>query len=179
MRNLLTQFATTEGASGDLFSALGIDWKMLVLQIIAFLILVWLLAKFVYPVLIKSVDERQAKIEESTRAADEARVKAEAAEKEVEKLLAQARKDAKGIVATAKAEAVASVEAAEAKATDRAKKIIESAHEQIEKDVIAAKKTLHNETIELVAQATEKVLRQKIDTKADQALVASSVKEVQ
>lgn len=174
--NTLTQFATTE-SSNNVFVALGIDWKMLILQIIAFVILVALLGKYVYPWLMKSVDERQDAIEAGVRAAEEAKEKAEKAEKEVEKLMAQARKDAKDIVSTAKDEATAAVATAESKATDRAKKIVENAHDQIEKDVIAAKKALHNETLELVASATETILGEKVDSKADQALVTKAVKE--
>lgn len=174
--NTLTQFATTE-SSNNVFVALGIDWKMLILQIIAFVILVALLGKYVYPWLMKSVDERQDAIEAGAKAAEEAKEKAEKAEKEVEKLMAQARKDAKDIVSTAKDEATAAVATAESKATDRAKKIVENAHDQIEKDVIAAKKALHNETLELVASATETILGEKVDSKADQALVAKAVKE--
>lgn len=180
MEYYVTQFAETGTSSeGGIFGALGIDITMLVLQAIAFLILVWLLSKFVYPVLIKAVDDRQAKIEESTKAADTAKEMAEDAQQEVTKLLAIARKEAKDIVATAKDEATASIEASDSKAVARAQKIVENAHNQIEKDVIAAKKALHNETIDLVALATEKVLQQKVDNKVDQSLVASAVKEVQ
>ncbi len=53
----VTQFAATEEvASGDILTTLGIHWELLVFQIIAFLILVWALGKFVYPWLMKSVD---------------------------------------------------------------------------------------------------------------------------
>lgn len=175
---LLTQFAATE-PKGDLFAALGIDWKMLILQIVAFLILVWLLQKYVYPWLMKSVDERQETIEASVKAAEEAQQKAESAEKEVAALLGTARKEARDIVATAKDEALAAVELADAKATDRAKKIVASAHEQIEKDVIAAKKTLHNETIDLVAAATEAVLGKTMTVAIDKQVVGAAIKEAE
>jgi F-type H+-transporting ATPase subunit b len=178
MEYYLTQFAATEASSeGGIFGALGIDVTTLVLQAVAFLILVWLLGKFVYPVLIKTLDERQAKIEESTQAADEAKQAAENAEQEVAKLLVQARKEAKDIVATAKDEATAAIEAAEAKAGTRAEKIVASAKEQIEKDVIAAQKTLHNQTIDLVASATEKILGQSVDGKLDQKVVTRAIEE--
>lgn len=67
----LTHFAT-ESASGSIFDTLGIDGKLLVLQIVAFLILVFALSKWVFPVFIKIVDKRQAAIEESNKAAVEA-----------------------------------------------------------------------------------------------------------
>jgi len=176
---ILTQLAATTESSNNVFEALGIDWKMLILQIVAFLILVWLLNKYVYPWLMKSVDERQDAIEAGAKAAEEAKLKAEQAEEQVASLLAVARKEAKDIVSTAKSEATAAVEAAEAKASGRAQKIVDSAHEQIEKDVIAAKKALHNETIDLVATATEKILGSAVDSKVDQKVVAQAIKEVQ
>lgn len=176
--NILTQFSSTTESSGNVFSALGIDWKLLIIQIVAFLILVWILKRYVYPFLIKSVDERQAKIEESTQAADNAKAKAEAAEKDIEKLMVRARKDAKDIVATAKDEATAAIEAAEAKAVTRADKIVASAKEQIDKDVIAAQKTLHNQTIDLVASATEMILGSTVDSKVDQKVVAKAIEDV-
>ncbi|RYF27726.1 MAG: ATP synthase F0 subunit B [Chloroflexi bacterium] len=178
MEYVLTQFAATESATeGGIFGALGIDITMLVLQAIAFLILVVLLGKFVYPVLIKAVDDRQEKIEEGTKAAIEAEKKADEAKSEVAQLMKQARKEASEIVATAKDEANAAIEKSEQRAKVRAEKIVESAHEQIEKDVIAAKKALHNETIDLVALATEKVVGKTISASADDKVIAAAIKE--
>jgi F-type H+-transporting ATPase subunit b len=178
--NFLTQFAETKAAGGgDIFTTLGIDWRLLILQIVAFVILVWLLGKFVYPFLMKSVDERQAKIEESVKAAQEAESNAQSAQDEIAKLLKEARAEAKEIVATAKDEATAMVAASDEKAKSRAEKIVADAQEQLSKDVIAARKQLHNDTIELVAMATEKVVGKVVDTKADDAIIKNAVKELQ
>ena len=72
-----TYFAA-EAPKADLFTSLGIDWKMLIFQGVAFIILVFLLGKFVFPILIKSVDDRQAKIEDTAKAAAEAKPSAPA-----------------------------------------------------------------------------------------------------
>lgn len=174
----LTQFAATEGsANSDIFTTLGIHWELLVFQIIAFLILVWALGKFVYPWLMKSVDERQAKIEESVKAAEEAEKKTESAQDEIAKLLKEARTEAKEIVTTAKDEAAAMVADAEGKAKTRAEKIVADAHDQLEKDVIAARKALHNDTIELVALATEKIVGKTVSDSIDKKIIAAAVKE--
>lgn len=169
----LTQFAAT----GNIFTTLGIDWRLLILQIIAFLILVWALGKWVYPWLMKSVDERQAAIEASAKAAEAAEEKAAGAQEEIKKLLAEARAEAKDIVATAKDEATAMVADSESKAKSRAEKIVKDAHDQLEKDVIAARKQLHNDTIELVALATEKVVGKTVSKDIDKKIIASAVKE--
>ena len=174
--NVLTQFAATQEASGDLFSALGIDWGMLLFQGIAFVILVWLLGKYVYPIFIRIVDERQAAIESSTKAAAEAEEKANNAKADIDKLMKQARKEASEIVTTAKEEAAAALEKAEEKSKVQAERIVADAHAQIDKDIVAAKKALHNETLELVALATEQVVGKTVTAKVDDAIIAAAIK---
>lgn len=178
MINTLQNFATTEkSSSGDIFTSLGINGQMLLFQSVAFLILVFILSKWVFPVLMKAVDDRQAAIEAGAKAAEQAEKRAAEAEEQVQKLLKEARSEAKDIVATAKDEATAMVANSEEKAKLRADKIVKDAHEQIEKDVIAARKLLHNDTIELVALATEKVVGKSVNETVDRKIIAETVKE--
>lgn len=177
--NFLKTFAETAEANEDIFTALGIDWRLLILQIVAFLILVWLLGKFVYPWLMKSVDERQKNIEEAAKAAKKAQESAAESEAETAELLTQARKEAAEIVATAKLEASEISNSSEAKAKATAEKIVADAHAQISKDIDKAKRELHDETLQLIALATEKVVRGTHDKKADEALITKVLKEVQ
>jgi F-type H+-transporting ATPase subunit b len=174
---LRTFAAETADANGGLFGALGIDWRLLTLQIVAFLILVWVLGKFVYPWLMKSVDERQANIEAASKAAQKAEEAAAETQEETAKLLAQARKEAAEIVSTAKLEAAELSSTSEKKAKATAEKIVADAHEQLDKDVAAAKRELHNETLELVALATGKVVGKTFEAKADKSLITDALKE--
>ncbi len=170
--------ASAEGATeGGFFEALGIDWTLLAIQTVAFLVLLWFLAKFVYPPLTRMMEKRDADIEAGAKAAASAEKKADEAKAEVAKLMKQARLDASEIVTTAKEEATAALEKADAKSKDRAERIVADAHAQIEKDVEAAKKALHNETLELVALATEKVVGKTISAKIDDAVMVAAVKE--
>jgi len=173
----LSQFATeTTTANQSLFSALGIDWRLLILQIIAFLLLVLLLGKFVYPWLMKSVDERQAGIEAATKAAAAAQKAAEENKKVVAELLAQARVEANEIISTAKLASAETLTASEKKAVKVAERIVADAHNQLDKDVANARKLLYNDTLELVGLATEKVIAKKLDSKADSELIADAMK---
>ena len=176
----LQQFAAStheaaESAGGDIFTSLGINGQMLLFQAVAFIILVFLLGKFVFPVLIRAVDERQEKIDAGQRAASVAEEKANQAQEDVAKLMKEARNEAKDIVITAKDEATAMVIAAEEKAKLRADKVVADAHDQLEKDVIAARKALHNDTIELVAMATEKVVSKSFSEGVDKKIIASAI----
>ncbi len=175
--NYFAETAATTEASGDLFSALGIDWRLLILQVIAFLILVFLLGKFVYPWLMKQVDERQASIEAAAKAASEAQASAAESQDKIAELLTEARVQAAEIVDTAKLEATEMLSASEERARTTAEKITADARAEVDKSIEAAKRELHDETLELIALTTEKVIHTKLDRKADAALIASALKE--
>ena len=181
MTHLFIHFANAEASAqenGNVMQALGINAKLLVFQLIAFILLTWLLAKYVFPVLMKAVDERQKHIDESNAAAAEAATQAAEAEKKIAHLLKTARDDAADIVSTAKEEAAGLVASSEAKSKTQAERIVAAAQDTIQKDILAAKKALHNETVELVAQATEKVVGKTVTSQVDKKLITESLGEV-
>lgn len=173
-------FASTEAAaesSPGLLEALGIDWKLFVAQGIAFLILVAVLGKFVYPSLMKAIDARRDQIEagmKEAKEAEEALVKAEA---KVAKLLTEARKEADDILARTQKEAAEVVAEAEGKAKTRAEQIVADARAQLDLDVAKAREALKKDTIELVALATERVVGEKLDERKDAELVKKALAE--
>ena len=179
MQLLQTIASTTESSeeSASLLSALGIDWALLVQQALAFLILVLILAKFVYPALIKSVESRRDQIESATREAKEAEEKLVSAEEKVGGMLADARKEADDIIARSAAEANRQVAAAEEKARERAEQIVADAHTQLDADIRRAREALKKETIELVALATGKIVEEKLDSSKDAKLIEKALKE--
>jgi F-type H+-transporting ATPase subunit b len=178
---ILRQFAaTSESAqSGGLLETLGIDWKILLFQITAFLVTVWFLGKFVYPILMKSVDDRAAKIEASEKAATEVQAASENTEKRIAKLMTQAKSEANEIVSSAKAESAAVILAAEEKSKKRSEQIAADAQVQIEKEVLAAQRALRDQTVELVALATGKVVSKTVVDNIDNALIVESIKDVE
>lgn len=178
MNYFITQFATAEHApKADLFQSLGIDWKLLALQTVAFLLLLVILRKWVYPPLVAMLDKRDADMQASAKAAKDARDAADAAEVKTEEMLKKARKEAAQIVASARDEAAELVDAAHKKAADKADALVKSAQDEIAKEVESAKKALHNETLELVTSATGTILRKKVDAKTDEALISQAIKE--
>jgi F-type H+-transporting ATPase subunit b len=176
--DILTVIATAaEPAehSAGLMQALGIDVKLLVEQAIAFLILVGVLGKFVYPALIKAVDGRRDAIEAGLKEAKESQEAAEKAQSEVSDLLEQARKDADEILARTHQEATTMISEAEEKAKQRAEQIVADARGQLDTDIRKAREALKKDTIELVALATERVIGEKLDANKDAALVTKAL----
>jgi len=174
MQNLIVASTSSEHSAG-LLQALGIDWKLLVEQTLAFLILVVVLGKFVYPALMKAVDGRREQIEAGLNEAKEAREALEKAEVKVDELLAQARKDADEILARSHQEAGAMVASAEEKAQQRAQQIVTDARAQLDNDVRKAREALKSDAIKLVAVATEQIIHEKLDDKKDAGLIKNAL----
>ncbi len=178
MMQLIQNFGATEAAASDgLLGALGIDWRMLLLQVLAFMVLLWVLNKFVYPPLVRAIDKREQTIAASVAAATEAEAKAEQSQKEINKLLAQARTEASEIIAAAQHEAANSVKEAEDKAKVRAEQIVKDARTQLDADVLKARKALKQEAVSLIAAATEKVVGEKLDDSKDAARIAKALEQ--
>lgn len=178
MNNVYILATAQADTSDDLLSVLGVDVPTLIFQVIAFLILVFVLGKWVYPVFVGIIDKREADIAASAKAANEAQKAADSASKEVAELLADARREAGEIVTTAKTEANAVVAAAESKAKAKAESIVEAARGDIEKEVADARKVLHNDMIDLVTMATEKVVGSAVAKKdVDASLIKRAIQE--
>jgi len=162
MLDYLSKFASASSESGDLFSSLGIDWQVLILQTIAFIVLVFILAKFIYPQISAMLDRRDKAINDAMKAAKESEEKAAASEEQTTKLLATARDEAEDIIETAKKESADMLAEAEEEAAKRAFNIVAAAQADLEKEVESARKALRAETLDLVAMATEKVASVKL-----------------
>ncbi|PID32011.1 ATP synthase F0 subunit B [Candidatus Saccharibacteria bacterium] len=178
---ILTLFAAAETAthkaaegaeaSAGILDALGVNPRLLVLQTVAFLLLVWALGKWVYPVFIGALDKRQEEIEAGLQASKEAQKAAESAADQVKQRLADARKQANDILAATQKEATQIVASAEEKAARRAEHITQQAAEDMQNQLRAARRELAAETRTLVAQATEQIIKQKLDPKQDAELI--------
>lgn len=163
--------AAEEAGNAGLLGALGINGKLFITQLLAFLVLVAILGKFVYPVLVKSIDDRRETIEKGLAEAKASQEAADKAEDSIRKLLADARKDADAIINRAQTEATAQISVAEEKARTRADQIVKDAHTQLEADIAKARTALKKDTAVLVALATEKVLKEKVDGSKDSQLI--------
>lgn len=173
-------FAVAEAeAESGLIESLGIDVRLLIVQAAAFLVLLWVLSKFVYPVLASMLEKREAAIREGIEAARDAEQKADEAKAEVADVLENARRQASKIMASAKNEAASVLDAANTTATERTERMITKATGDIEKQVESARQSLRDETLSLVALATEKVVGATVTEKVDQKVIASALKDAE
>lgn len=166
---------TAEAAQGGLVGALGLDVRLLIVQAIAFLVLVAILGKFVYPVILKAIDERRDKIEAGLRQAKQAETDLKSVEKKVADIIRDARNEAAQIVSRSQQEAASQAEATESRAVKRAQTIVDEARVQMDNDLQAARMALKQEAAALVARATEHIIKEKLDAGKDAKLISEAV----
>jgi F-type H+-transporting ATPase subunit b len=114
-------------------------------QFVVFFILAMFTMKFVWPPLMKALDERAEKIASGLAAADRAKAEMAAAEKGAQAELAAARDEGQKRISDAEKRAQSIVEEAKRTAADEAARIIEAARAEAEQQVTRAREELRNQ----------------------------------
>jgi F-type H+-transporting ATPase subunit b len=135
----------------------------LIIQIIVFMGLVWFTMKFVWPPIVKALDERAAKIAEGLSAADRAKSELADANKRVEQQLAAARADATQRLADAERLAQQMIEEAKGRATDEGAKIVAAAKADAEQQAVKAREVLRDQVAALAVKGAEQILRREVN----------------
>lgn len=160
-------------------SLLTPDLGLLFWMLLSFLIVFGALAKFGFPMITGMVEKRRAHIEESLRAADEARTKLEGVEEEAQKMLSEATKRSSEILSAAVADSQRIVDTAREKAEADATARMEAARNQIEIEKQKALGEMRATVAMLSVDVAEKVLRAKIDTTEEGALIERLIDEAE
>ena len=150
----------------------------LIAQVINFLFLVFVLAKFAYKPLAKMMEERKNKIASDLEAAEKARTDAEAIQKECAEKLAAARQEAAAIIAEATKDAEALREKAVADTRAEQAKIVDDAKAAIANDKKAAMDDVRAQVVDLAMAAAGKIIGQKLGTDEDKKLAGEIVDSV-
>src|SRR5512139_274457 len=130
---------------------------------IVFLILVWFTMKFVWPPIVKALDERAQKIAEGLSAADKAKSELPIAHKRVEEHLAAARDDAGKRLADAERLAQSMVEEAKGRAAAEAAKIVAAAKAEAEQEATKAREALREDVAALAVKGAEQILKREVN----------------
>ena len=172
----LTTFAAEE-AEG--IAALGLDPIKILLQAGTFLLLFFIIRKFALEKIVQGLNDRHVRIEESLKMAEVIDQRDKASEEEREALLKKAHGEADSVIAKAHEAAGAMIKEAEDTANKKADKIIADANNKIDGDIKKARESLKGELLNMVAQATETVLEEKLDAAKDKKLMEKALTGVQ
>jgi F-type H+-transporting ATPase subunit b len=164
----------TEEAGGG---ALMVHPYWVVVSIVQFLILFYLLRRFLWGPIQATLQRRADRIREGLEAAEAAKREREQMTAEVERLLGEARQEAKGIAerSTKAAEDAAAQIRVEAKAeADRIRERARADAEQLHRQALAQ---LRGEVASMAVLAASRILGKEIDERAHRDLVALSLEE--
>lgn len=166
----------SEQSSGGGISSLGLNFKAFIFQLIAFLIVLVILSKFVFPKLVKTLEDRRQTLEKSLEQARQTELTLTAAEEKAAQLLRDARVQADTALAEAKQAAKNVVAGAETAAEEQAKRILEEAQGAIKEEHDRLSLELKKELVGLVATASEKVIGEKLNGPKDFELIEKTTK---
>ena len=146
---------------------------------VVFLVVLFILWKWGFPVIVKMVDERKAYIDESLRKAHEANERLANIQKEGESILQEAREKQAQILKEAADTRDAIVEKAQDKARAEGARLLEEARAAIEQEKKAAIADIRRQVATLSVEIAEKVLRQNLkDDKTQMDLIDRMLDEV-
>ncbi|MBS1188194.1 MAG: synthase subunit [Burkholderiaceae bacterium] len=138
----------------------------LLAQFAVFMVLAGFTAKFVWPPLMKALDERAQKIADGLAAAERSKEEMVAVEKRVQVQMANARDEAQKRISEAEGNAQRIADDIKRTAEAQAAQIIEQARAEAEQQTIRARETLRAEVAALAVKGAEQILKREVNAAA-------------
>ena len=162
----------------EIVKEFGINPILLLAQIVNFAILLFLLKRFLYKPILKSLDERKSKIAKSLKEAEEIEKKLQKISEEQAAILGKARTEASQIISEAKDETKQLTEKSLAQTKESVQQLLNTNKKRIalEKDqmMLDAKKEL----TELVIATTAAVAKKSVSETSDKKLVTEAIESL-
>ncbi|MCH2264277.1 MAG: F0F1 ATP synthase subunit B [SAR86 cluster bacterium] len=150
----------------------------LVGQLLAFILFVWFCMKYVWPPMMKVLEEREKEISDGLDAASRGKRELEEAQVTKVEVLKEAKNEAAELVNQANQRASQLVEDAKTAAQEEAERIKITAQADLEQNTKRAKEELRSEVAALVVAGTEKILKVEIDQKKNSDLLDEIAKDL-
>jgi F-type H+-transporting ATPase subunit b len=156
----------------------GVNLGTLLGQSIAMLVFVWFCMKYIWPVIMGAIEQRQTEIANGLAAAEKGQSSLTVAKVEADKILAAARDQARGIVDQANNRATGIVEQAKADGESARKSQLEAARSEIDVELNRAREELRGQVARIAVAGAEKVLGREIDANAHRELLGKLAAEL-
>ena len=166
-----TSNQTTSTSVKELFDGLFPTWPTMLATVLSLLILLFVLTKFLYKPIKKSVEDRKKYIQNNI---DEAENQNQAASSDREKAnaeLIEARKEAATVIAAAKIKAEQVKSNALITAKEEAELLIKSANEDIEIQKAKFAKESKQAIVDVALTAAAKIVEKEVDSKVNKKII--------
>ncbi|MGH7522553.1 MAG: F0F1 ATP synthase subunit B [Gemmatimonadales bacterium] len=168
---LLLQEEAHEAAGGAGGGPFNINPGLIVWTLVVFGLLLFILWRWGFPVLVKSVEERERRIQKQLEDAEKANTEAQRLLEEHKKQIAAARHEAQEILSKAKIVSQKERETLLAKAREEYEALLNRARKDIDAETEKAIQALRREAVELSIAAASRVIDANLDTEANRKLV--------
>lgn len=138
---------------------------------ISFGLVLFILAKYAWKPILKSLKEREASIDEALHEADKAREEMKQLQFSNETLLREAKNERDAILNEARKVREKMIDEARTKANEEANRIVENAKERIENEKMAAITELKNQIALLSIEIAEKLIREELSKDKKQEIL--------
>lgn len=141
-------------------------------QSIAMLVFVWFCMKFIWPPVMKAIEERQTQIADGLAAAERGQHSLEKAEAKAEEIIQEARQQASGILDQAHARANEIVAEGKADGVRERERQLAAARAELEQETNRAREELRGQVSAIAVASAEKILRREIDARAHEEILS-------
>ena len=150
----------------------------LIAQLVVFFILAWFTMKFVWPPVMKALDDRAKKIADGLAAADKAKADLVAVERRVQDELVKAKDVASDVRGLAEKQGATLIEEARAEAARLIAQAREAAEAEAGAAMQRARDSLREEVAALSVKGAQQILSREINAQAHAELLANLKKEL-
>ncbi|MCB1865692.1 MAG: F0F1 ATP synthase subunit B [Chromatiales bacterium] len=140
-------------------------------QMLSFVVFVWFTMKFIWPPIVKALEERKAKIAEGLAAAERGVHEQELAQKRATETLHEAKQQAADIIGQANKRAGEIVEEAKVAAKSEGERLLHAAQAAIDQEVARAREELRGKVVELAVAGAAKILEREVDAETHRGVV--------
>lgn len=144
---------------------------------LVFLLLMFILTKFIWKPILGAVQTREEKIEDALAMAERTKAEMKDLQTKNENLLKEARVERDTMIKDAKETATRMVEEAKGKAKEEAEKVMQQAHVSIAAEKNAAIAELKTQVATIALEIAEKVMKEELTNSDKQKAIASKYAE--
>lgn len=162
----------------ELLDQFGFDKVLLAAQIVNFLIVLFILKKFLYKPVLLTLQKRQAAIKEGLEKAEEARQKLEQVVEDERAILKQAQKESIKIIEDAKDQALSIQKKAQEAAAAHTEKIMQQTQEQIRSEIKQVEERLGARASKLAIDFLERSLKDLFEEKHQEEILRKAIKQI-
>ncbi len=157
---------------------LGIEPIQLLTQVVNFVLMVFLLTKFLYKPILDALDKRRKKIEEGLAFSEKMKAETEEMSKKHQEMIDEAKEEARRIIDEGKKNGKALEQEIIDKAHSESAQIVEKGREELEVERSQMERQLRVQTVQVAKSMTEKILADSLKESDHRRIIDQKIEEI-